>query len=85
MELRYPIVRNPTIFVLGFTEAGNVWRSFEETNPTDLRRSVGLGVRLFMPFIGMIGFDYGLGLDYYDSRGLRTTRWVPHFQFGRGF
>lgn len=84
-ELRYPIVRNPTIFVLGFTEAGNVWRSFEETNPTDLRRSVGLGVRLFMPFIGMIGFDYGMGLDYLDARGLRTTRWVPHFQFGRGF
>jgi outer membrane protein insertion porin family len=84
-ELRYPVVRNPTIFILGFTEAGNVWRSFEETNPTDLRRSVGLGVRLFMPFIGMIGFDYGLGLDYLDSRGLQTTRWVPHFQFGRGF
>ena len=84
-ELRYPIVRNPTIFLLGFAEAGNVWRSFEETNPTDVRRSVGLGVRLFMPFIGMIGFDYGMGLDYYDSRGLRTEKWVPHFQFGRGF
>ncbi|MBI5059078.1 outer membrane protein assembly factor BamA [candidate division KSB1 bacterium] len=84
-ELRYPIVRNPTIFVLSFAEAGNVWRSFEETNPTDLKRSVGLGVRLFMPFIGMIGLDYGLGLDYTDARGLRYTDWVPHFQFGRGF
>lgn len=84
-ELRYPIVRSPNIFVLGFTEAGNVWQSFEETNPTDLKRSVGLGVRLFMPFIGMIGFDYGMGLDYIDSRGLRYTKWVPHFQFGRGF
>ncbi len=84
-ELRYPIVRNPTIFVLTFADAGNVWRSFEETNPTDLKRSVGLGVRLFMPFIGMIGLDYGLGLDYVDARGIRTTKWVPHFQFGRGF
>lgn len=84
-ELRLPIVRNPTIFLLGFAEAGNVWRSFEETVPTDLRRSVGFGVRLFMPFIGMIGLDYGMGLDYIDSRGLRTTKWVPHFQFGRGF
>lgn len=85
LELRYPIVRNPTIFVLGFAEAGNVWNSFEDTNPTDLKRSVGLGVRLFMPFIGMIGLDYGMGLDYLDARGLRTTKWVPHFQFGRGF
>ena len=84
-ELRYPIVRNPMIFVLGFAEAGNVWRTFEDTNPTDLKRSVGLGIRLFMPFIGMIGLDYGMGLDYLDARGLRTTQWVPHFQFGRGF
>lgn len=84
-ELRYPIVRNPTIFVLGFAEAGNVWNSFSETELTDVRRSVGLGVRLFMPMIGMIGLDYGLGLDYRDQHGLRTSKWVPHFQFGRGF
>ena len=73
-ELRYPIVRNPTIFALSFAEAGNVWRNFEETDPTDLRRSVGLGARLFMPFIGMIGLDYGWGLDHYDARGVRQTR-----------
>jgi outer membrane protein insertion porin family len=85
MELRFPILKNPTIFVLGFAEAGDVWRTFEETNPTDLKRSVGLGIRLFMPFVGMIGLDYGLGLDYEDSRGLRTTSWKPHFQFGRSF
>lgn len=84
-ELRFPVMRNPTLFLLGFAEAGNVWYSFEETNPTDLKRSVGLGIRLFMPFVGMIGLDYGLGLDYEDARGLRTTNWEPHFQFGRGF
>jgi outer membrane protein insertion porin family len=78
-------VRNPTIFVLGFAEAGNVWSTFGQTDMSNVRRSVGLGVRLFMPFIGMIGLDYGLGLDYYDARGLRYTKWVPHFQFGRGF
>jgi outer membrane protein insertion porin family len=70
---------------LTFAEAGNVWRNFEETNPTDLKRSVGFGIRLFMPFVGMIGLDYGLGLDYEDARGLRTTNWEPHFQFGRSF
>lgn len=84
MELRFPVLRNPTIFLLTFADAGNVWRSFEETNPSDVKRSVGLGIRLFMPFVGMIGLDYGLGLDYEDSRGLRTTKWEPHFQFGRG-
>lgn len=84
-ELRYPIVRNPTIFLLTFAEAGNVWRSWETTDPTDLRRAAGLGVRLFMPFIGMIGLDYGMGLDYRDARGLATVQWKPLFQFGRGF
>ncbi|MCC6476008.1 outer membrane protein assembly factor BamA [bacterium] len=85
LELRYPIVRNPTIFILGFAEGGNVWRRFEETNPGNLRRSVGLGARLFMPFIGMIGLDYGYGIDYFDSRGIREGKWLPHFQFGRTF
>jgi outer membrane protein insertion porin family len=85
LELRFPILRNPTVFLLTFAEAGNVWRNFEETNPSDLKRSVGFGIRLFMPFVGMIGLDYGMGLDYLDSNGLRTTRWEPHFQFGRGF
>jgi outer membrane protein insertion porin family len=84
-ELRYPVVRNPTIFILGFAEAGNVWRTFEDTNPTDLKRSVGVGIRLFMPFIGMIGLDYGMGLDYVNDRGIRSGKWLPHFQFGRGF
>jgi outer membrane protein insertion porin family len=71
--------------VLSFAEAGNVWQSYQATDLTDMRRSVGFGVRLFMPMIGMIGLDYGLGLDYRDARGLRTSEWVPHFQFGRGF
>lgn len=84
-ELRYPIVRNPTIYVLGFAEGGNVWARYEDTDPSDLRRSVGFGARLFMPFIGMIGLDYGFGFDYYDSRGIREGRWLPHFQFGRTF
>ncbi len=84
-ELRYPIVRNPTIYILGFAEGGNVWSRYEDTNPGDLRKSVGFGARLFMPFIGMIGLDYGYGFDYYDHRGLRSGKWLPHFQFGRTF
>jgi outer membrane protein insertion porin family len=86
LELRLPVVYNPTIFVLGFAEAGNVWLNLQNTDLFDLRRSVGLGVRLYMPMIGLIGLDYGYGLDYYDPvTGQRHGEWVPHFQFGRGF
>jgi outer membrane protein insertion porin family len=86
LELRLPVVYNPTIFVLGFTEAGNVWHNLQVTDMFDLRRSVGLGVRLYMPMIGLIGLDYGYGLDYYNpTTGQRHGEWVPHFQFGRAF
>ncbi len=65
VELRYPLSLNPsaTIYVLGFFEGGNSWRSFRQFNPFDLRRSAGLGVRVFLPMFGTLGFDYGLGFD----------------------
>jgi len=85
VELRVQMVDNPTIYGLGFAEAGNTWRSFIEVDPFDLKRSVGLGVRLYMPLIGLIGIDYGYGLDYFDANGRRHGQWRPHFQFGRQF
>lgn len=65
VELRYPVSLNPsaTIFVLGFFEGGNSFNSFRDFNPFDLRRSAGLGVRVFLPVFGTLGFDYGLGFD----------------------
>ena len=85
-ELRLPVVYNPTIFILGFAEAGNVWYNFESTDVFSLRRSVGLGVRLYMPMIGLIGLDYGYGIDNPDPvTGELKGKWLPHFQFGRGF
>jgi len=85
-ELRFPIVPNPTIFGLLFAEAGNTWLTFRETDPFNLRRSVGLGVRIFMPMIGIIGFDYAYGFDNLDpATGLRKGQWKPHFVFGRPF
>jgi len=64
-ELRYPISLNPssTIYALSFFEAANGWYSFKEYNPFLLRRSVGLGARFFLPMFGLLGFDYGIGLD----------------------
>ncbi len=64
-ELRFPIVTQgvATIFVLGFLEAGNTWDDYSKYNPFDIKRSYGVGARIFMPAFGMIGVDYGVGID----------------------
>ncbi len=85
VELRVPILDNPTVFALTFMDAGNTWLTPSETNLTDLRRAAGVGVRLYMPFIGLIGLDYGYGFDYPAADGTTKGKWMPHFQFGRTF
>jgi len=82
-ELRFPIAPNPTVYGLFFIEGGNIWQSFDQTNFQDLRRSVGFGIRLFMPMVGIIGIDFGYGFDHFDENGLRRGKWKTHFQFGR--
>ena len=64
-ELRYPLSTNPnsTIYTTLFFQGGNQWNSFDDFNPFDLRRTVGMGVRVFLPMFGLLGFDYGFGLD----------------------
>lgn len=85
-ELRFPISPNPTIFGLFFAEAGNTWATLPETDIFDLRRSVGFGLRIFMPMLGIIGFDYAYGFDNIDfSTGKKFGDWKPHFVFGRSF
>ena len=83
MELRIPIAPNPTIFGLLFAEAGNAWAEISETDPFNLRRSAGIGVRLFMPMIGIIGIDFGYGFDYINASGRREGQWKVHFRFGK--
>jgi outer membrane protein insertion porin family len=65
LELRFPITTNPqaTIFILGFTEGGNSWAKAKEFNPFNVYRSAGVGVRVFLPMFGLLGFDYGWRLD----------------------
>ena len=65
MELRFPISLNPqaTIFMLGFAEAGNTWSTFKKFNPFDVKRSAGVGLRVFLPMFGLLGLDYGWGFD----------------------
>jgi len=73
VELRYPISLNPssTIYVLAFAQGGNSYRSIRDYNPFELKRSVGFGLRVFLPMFGTLGFDYGLGFDKPNAKGLR--------------
>lgn len=81
VELRYPVSLNPssTIYVLAFGEGGNSWRSFRDFNPFDIRRSTGLGLRVFLPMFGTLGFDYGIGFDK-PSLIAKNAKWT---EFGR--
>ncbi|MBS1611307.1 MAG: outer membrane protein assembly factor, partial [Bacteroidetes bacterium] len=65
VELRYPISLNQsaTIYALVFADAGNYWNKISDYRPYDLARSAGVGVRVFLPMFGLLGFDYGLGFD----------------------
>ena len=68
------------VYGLVFFDAGNTWNSFGEANIFSLRRAVGLGVRIEMPGLGNLGFDYGYGYDKVGGPG-----WEPHFTFGTFF
>jgi outer membrane protein insertion porin family len=65
VELRYPISLNPssTIFMTAFAQGGNAWLRAQDFNPFDIKRSAGLGLRVFLPMFGTLGFDYGVGFD----------------------
>ena len=65
MELRYPISleQNATIWALAFVEAGNCFADIKDYNPFNLKRSAGVGVRLFLPMFGLMGIDWGWGFD----------------------
>ena len=84
LELRYPLSLNPssTIYVLAFAQGGNAWRSVRDFNPFDLQRSVGLGLRVFLPMFGTLGFDYGIGLD---KPGVRSLQNLGDFNIVLGF
>lgn len=88
-ELRYPIVlkEQTTVYGLIFAEAGNCWNTFEVFNPFDVKRSVGAGIRVFLPMFGLLGFDYGYGFDpvYNSSGGYVKSGGQIHFTMGQQF
>jgi len=82
MELRYPISLNPssTIYGLVFVEGGNSFLGFKNYNPFDLKRSVGGGLRVFLPMFGLLGFDYGWGFDRDRTSGFGEFQIIIGFE-----
>ncbi|MFC3334387.1 BamA/OMP85 family outer membrane protein [Flavobacterium palustre] len=86
MELRYPITLKAaaSIYALAFLEAGNAFNNFKTYNPFDIKRSAGLGLRVFMPAFGLLGIDFAHGFDALP--GLNTPNgWETHFIIGQQF
>lgn len=84
MELRYPFTLNPsaTIYGLVFAEAGNSWLSFEEFSPFEVKRAAGAGIRIYMPFFGLLGLDWGYRFDEVPGRVDPNSKTEFHFSIG---
>ena len=92
-EFRVPLAENPVVYGLVFAEMGNVWSSVHlmerlnlpRSGALDLKRSVGAGIRFFMPMIGMLGFDIGYGFDRLNQDGELEPGWKTTLTFGQQF
>ncbi|MBK99417.1 MAG: outer membrane protein assembly factor BamA [Flavobacteriaceae bacterium] len=86
LEMRYPISlgEQAKIFALAFIEGGNSYNSFRDFNPFLIKRSAGLGVRLFMPAFGLLGIDFGHGFDAVPGQS-KKHGWETHFIIGQSF
>jgi outer membrane protein insertion porin family len=91
LELRYSITDKPSasIYTLGFLEAGNSYNNFSSYNPFQLKRSAGVGIRIFMPAFGLLGIDFAHGYDslpiYNNAPNAPISGWQTHFIIGRQF
>ena len=87
LELRYPLAlkQSTTIYVLAFAEAANAWMNFSDYNPFDIKRSAGAGIRLFIPMMGLLGFDMGYGFDKIAGKSKDVCGWQPSFVLGQQF
>lgn len=82
VELRYPVILQPqsTIFALLFVEGGNCWSDIQDFNPFQIKRSAGVGVRVYLPVVGLLGVDWGWGFDD-DTYGKSQFHFVIGQQF----
>jgi outer membrane protein insertion porin family len=83
LELRYPITTGQaaTVYALGFAEAGKPFNTFKFYNPFDLYRSAGVGVKVYLPMLGLLGLDWGYGFD--NPKGVQKGNF--HFSIGQAF
>ena len=83
LELRYPfMLGNTTIYGLGFLEGGNAWAHAKDFNPFKMKRSAGLGVRIFLPMVGLMGIDWAYGFDdVYINQAGSTKKGGSNFHF----
>lgn len=86
LELRYPITLKASakIYALGFLEGGDSYNSFRDFDPFNIKRSAGLGVRIFMPAFGLLGIDFGHGFDPVPGQTGKSG-WQTHFIIGQQF
>jgi len=85
-ELRYPLTLKPSASIYGllFTEGGNSYDGFINYKPFELKRSYGFGIRIFMPAFGLLGIDFGNGLDKIPGTNIKSG-WQTHFIIGQQF
>ena len=86
LELRYPLIlsNSTNIYALSFIEGGNAWNSIRDFNPFDMKRSAGLGVRIFLPMVGLLGIDWAYGFDkVFGSKTYGGSQF--HFILGQEF
>ena len=87
LEIRYPfLLGNTTIYGLGFAEAGNAWYDPKKFNPFDMKRSAGVGVRIYLPMVGLMGIDWAYGFDKVYNNGANKRGGSQfHFVLGQEF
>ncbi len=86
-EIRYPLTLKPSasIYGLAFLEGGNAFNNFQDFNPFEIRRSAGVGLRIFMPAFGLLGIDFGYGFDADYLNPNQPSGWQTHFIIGQQF
>lgn len=84
-ELRLPLVSNPEIYLSAFAEAGNVWSEISSLSPLHLQRAAGMGIRMNLPLVGIVGVNYGYAFDRKDDLGLPEPGWGFQFILGKSF
>ena len=83
-ELRYLNSSSPTVYFILFADTGNILADFNKVDIFDLKRSAGIGIRLYMPMLGILGYDIGYGFDNIDGIE-EPSGWEHHIIFGMPF